>query len=111
MCRFAANPDADSAFGEFTPGIAVAIAPWILRIDLFDVEIARRGHVVGDRPRDRAVAPPPHAGKAGMAGTGGIVLRSVQRVFVPARWYPERLVRIAAQHRLAARRSAAVQRP
>ena len=37
-----------------------------------------------------------------MPGAGGVVLRPVQRVFVPGRWHPERLVRIAAQHRLAA---------
>ena len=37
-----------------------------------------------------------------MAGAGGVVLRAVQRVLVPARRHPERLMRIAAQQRLAA---------
>ena len=101
----------DLAFVEFAPGVAVAIAPRIARIDLLDIQVARRGHVVGDRPGDAAVAAPPHAGKAGMSGAGRVILRPVQRVFVPARRHPERLMRIAAQHRLAAGGAAAMQRP
>ena len=48
---------------ECAPGVAVAIAPRIARIDLLDIQVARRGHVVGDRPGDAAVAAPPHAGE------------------------------------------------
>ena len=68
---------------EFAPGVAIAIAGGFARIDLLDVHVAGGRHVVGDAPGDSAIAAPPHAGKARMACAGGIVLRPMQRVFVP----------------------------
>ena len=99
------------AFGEFAPARRRRGSAWVVRIHRLAIQVAGGGGVVGDGPGGGAVAAPPHAGEAGMAGAGGIIVRAVQRVFVPTGWHPERLVRIAAQHRVAGAGAAAVQRP
>src|SRR6185503_16469314 len=58
-----------------------------------------------------AVAAPPQTWDARMPGAGGVVLGTVQSIFVPGRWYPEWLMRVAAHDCVSAGGAAAVQRP
>src|SRR5437016_14669341 len=91
----AAHADFDGALVEAAPRIAIAIEAWIRWVDLLAVQVACRGGVVGDRPGDAAVEPPPQARHARVPGAGRVVVRSVQSVFVPARRHPEWLVGVA----------------
>ncbi len=83
----------------------------IIRLHLFPVQIPRRGHVVGNRPGDRAIAAPPHARKSRMPRARRIPVRPMQRILVPRRRHPERLMRITAQDRRPALGPLRPQRP
>src|SRR6266536_3682541 len=98
--RVAAHRDLLDTFLKAPPGVAVAVQLWLRGVHLLSVQVARRSGVVGDAPGDAAICAKPQTRYAGMAGARGVIFGPMHGVLVPARWHPERLMRVTAQQTL-----------
>ena len=100
-----------SSISNGTPGVAVAVAGRVGRVDRLGVEVADRDGVVGDAPGAMAVAAEVDAGRAQVDRADGVEAGRGQLRLQPLRRVAVVVVRVGTQDRRAGRRLGPGQRP